>query len=157
MLKRDIFIDNNIAKNFSNPIDPEYKQLIKWLRRFNPESKTDACLIVSNKLLIEYIATSGNSLSDNSIIAIIGELTKQGRLIKISNEQIKEFKQKYFTKKVERQLVSNKEDREHIPVVLLSDRKYALTLDEKFTTDLIKFPSFTATVGKKPTDIPYDK
>lgn len=102
MIKRDIFIDNNIAKNFTNPIDPEYKQLIKWLRNFNADLKTDTYLIVSNKLLIEYTATSGNSLSGNSIIAIIGELIKQGRLIKISNEQIKEFKQKYFTKKLEK-------------------------------------------------------
>jgi hypothetical protein len=37
------------------------------------------------------------------------------------------------------------------------DRKYALTLDEKFTEDLLNFPSFAATVGKKPSDIPYDK
>jgi hypothetical protein len=27
MLK-DIFIDNNIAKNFCNPVDPEYKNLV---------------------------------------------------------------------------------------------------------------------------------
>lgn len=46
---------------------------------------------------------------------------------------------------------------EMLPVILLSDRKYALTLDEKFTTDLMNFSNFTATVGKKPTDIPYDK
>ena len=53
--------------------------------------------------------------------------------------------------------MSNSEDREHIPVVLLSDRKYALTFDEKLTADLQKIPSFTAIVGKKPSDIPYDK
>jgi hypothetical protein len=158
MTKKDIFIDNNIAKNFANPLDPEYKKLIKWLKKFNYDSNNrNAYLMVSNKLLFEYVATSGNSLSSNSIIAIIGELTKQGRLIKISNEQIKEFKQKYFTNKVKRRLTSNKEDQEHIPVVLLSDRKYALTLDEKFTDDLLNFPSFNATVGKKPSDIPYDK
>lgn len=30
-MKKDIFIDNNIASKFSNPLDPEYKKLIKWL------------------------------------------------------------------------------------------------------------------------------
>ena len=160
MLKKDIFIDNNIAKNFSNPLDPEYKKLIKWLVEFSLDPKkchNNAYLVVSKKLLAEYYRTMGHAASGNNIAVIINLLNQQGRLIQISNDQIKEFKQKYFTRKVEKCLVSNKEDREHIPVVLLSDRKYALTLDEKFTTDLIKFPSFTATVGKKPTDIPYDK
>lgn len=160
MLKKDIFIDNNIAKNFSNPIDPEYKKLIKWLMEFSSDSQSqhnNAYLVVSKKLLAEYYRTMGHAGLGNNITVIINLLTQQGRLVQVSNEQIKEFKQKYFTKKVERQLVSNKEDREHIPVVLLSDRKYALTLDEKFTTDLINFPGFTVTVGKKPTDIPYNK
>jgi hypothetical protein len=160
MTRKDIFIDNNIAKNFSNPIDPEYKKLIKWLIEFNPNPKKhddNAYLVVSQKLIAEYYRTMGHAASGNNIAVIINLLTQQGRLNRISNEQIKEFKQEHFTKKVERKLVSNKEDREHIPVVLLSDRKYALTLDEKFTADLVKFPSFTVTVGKKPSDIPYDK
>jgi hypothetical protein len=160
MLKKDIFIDNNIAKNFSNPLDPEYKKLIKWLIEFNSDPQNyhnNAHLVVSKKLLAEYYRTMGHAASGNNIAVIINLLNQQGRLIQISNDQIKEFKQKYFTRKVEKCLTSNKEDREHIPVVLLSDRKYALTLDEKFTTDLINFPSFNATVGKKPTDIPYGK
>jgi len=158
MTRKDIFIDNNIAKNFANPADAEYKKLIEWLKRFNLDNKSNnAYLVVSNKLLVEYTSTSGNSLSSNSIIAIIGELTKQGRLIKIRNEEIKEFQREHFTNKVKKRLASNKEDREHIPVVLLSDRKYALTLDEKFTDDLLNFPSFNATVGKRPSDIPYAK
>jgi len=160
MLKKDIFIDNNIAKNFCNPIDPEYKQLIKWLRKFNADSEiNNAYLVVSNKLLMEYIATSGNSPSSNSIVAIIDDLTKQGRLIKISNNQIKDFQQKYFTRKLKRQLaeIRIKKDEDHVPVVLLSDRKYVLTLDENFTKVLVSFPGFTVTVGKKPTDIPYSK
>jgi hypothetical protein len=84
-------------------------------------------------------------------------LTRQGRLNEISNEQIRDFQQEHFTNKVKRKLMSNSEDREHIPVVLLSDRKYALTFDENLTADLQKIPSFKATVGKKPSDIPYDK
>jgi hypothetical protein len=124
----------------------------------NPKNMyKNAHLVVSNKLLNEYMRTMGNATLGNNIIRIIDNLTKQGRLIKISNEQIKEFQREHFTNKVKKRLVSNKEDREHIPVVLLSDRKYALTLDEKFTADLVKFPSFTVTIGKKPSDIPYDK
>ena len=160
MTRKDLFIDNNIAKNFSNPLDPEYKKLIKWLREFNPDSKKhdeNAHLVISQKLIAEYYRTMGHAASGNNIAVIINLLTQQGRLNRISNEQIKEFKQKYFTNKAKRRLTSNEEDREHIPVVLLSDRKYALTLDEKFTADLINFSSFTATVGKKPSDIPYDK
>lgn len=160
MTRKDIFIDNNIAKNFSNPLDPEYKQLIKWLIEFNSNPKKhddNAHLVVSQKLIAEYYRTMGHAASGNNIAVIINLLTQQGRLNRISNEQIKEFKQKYFTNKVKRKLMSNSEDREHIPVVLLSDRKYALTFDEKLTADLQKIPSFTATVGKKPSDIPYDK
>lgn len=160
MTRKDIFIDNNIAKNFSNPLDPEYKQLIKWLIEFNSNPKKhddNAHLVVSQKLIAEYYRTMGHAASGNNIAVIISLLTQQGRLNRISNEQIKEFKQKYFTNKVKRKLMSNSEDREHIPVVLLSDRKYALTFDEKLTADLQKIPSFSATVGKKPSDIPYDK
>lgn len=160
MLKKDIFINNNIAKNFSNPLDPEYKKLIKWLMEFssNPQNHhNNAYLVVSKKLLAEYYRTMGHAASGNNIAVIINLLNQQGRLIQISNDQIKEFKQKHFIRKIEKCLVSNKEDREHIPVVLLSERRYALTLDEKFTTDLIGFPSFIVTVGKKPTDTPYDK
>ena len=28
---KDILVDNNIAKNFKNPANPEYEKLIKWL------------------------------------------------------------------------------------------------------------------------------
>lgn len=156
MPKKDIFIDNNIAKNFANPLDPEYKKLILWLIKYIPENPDkNAVLVVSNKLLVEYCRTSGNSFSATSIPAIINKLTREGRLQKISNQGIKEFQQKYFSKAIRRKLKSNQEDQEHIPVVLMSDRKYALTLDDKFTQDLLGFPGFTVTVGKKPTEIPY--
>jgi len=155
-MRKDIFIDNNIAKNFCNPLDPEYKNLIKWLKTYNDMAPDqNAYLVVSNKLLAEYQRTAMGSSATN-IIAIIAQLTKEGRILKISNEQIKTFKQKYFTKKVEKDLKSNREDREHIPVVLLSDRKYALAIDKNFIKDLLNFPGFTVTVKTKPQDLPYD-
>ncbi len=55
---KDIFIDNNIAKNFCNPLDPEYKRLIQWLI-----SDSTAYLVVSNKLIVEYTRSTGQSTS----------------------------------------------------------------------------------------------
>lgn len=158
MTKKDIFIDNNVAKNFTNPLDPEYKKLIKWLIRFNPKNKANnAYLVVSNKLLMEYHRTSGLSYSLTNITVIIGKMQKEGRLIKISNEAIKEFKRQYFSKKIKRKLTCNQEDRDHIPVVLLSHRKYALSLDIKFLHDLENFPGFIVTVARRPQNLPYDQ
>ena len=151
MLK-DIFIDNNIAKNFGNPLDIEYKKLQNWL-----VDNRNAYLVVSNKLLAEYYRSVGQSYYQNSIPSIIDKLTREGRIIKISNEQIKEFKRQYFTKKTKKKFTCNVEDQEHIPVVLLSHRKYVLTLDQKFTFDLLNFPDFSVLVCAKPQDLPYDK
>lgn len=151
MLK-DIFIDNNIAKNFCNPLDPEYKKLIKWLMY-----DSTAYLVVSQKLLVEYVGSTGQSPSLTNITVIIDRLTRDGRLIKISNKQIKEFKQKHFSKIIEKKLTCNQEDRDHIPVVMLSHRKYVLALDKKFTFDLLNFPKFKVIVCDKPQDLPYDK
>lgn len=158
MSKKDIFIDNNITKNFANPLDPAYKTLITWLIRFNEQDKRqNAYLVVSNKLLAEYFRTSGHAHSSTNITVIINKLQREGRLIKISNQQIKEFKRKYFTKKVSKKLTCNQEDQEHIPVVLLSDRKYVLSLDKKFCDDLINFPGFIVTAKRRPQDLPYDE
>lgn len=156
MTKKDIFIDTNIVKNFTNPLDPEYKRLIKWLMTSNTEDNK-AYLAVSKKLLAEYGRTMRHAASGSNIAVIVNLLTRQGRLNEISNEKIRDFQQKYFTSKTRRKLTSNSEDRDHIPVVLLSERRYALTFDEKLTGDLGKFSSFIVTVGKKPADIPYDK
>jgi hypothetical protein len=151
MLK-DIFIDNNIAKDFCNPVEPEYKNLIKWLMY-----DSTAYLVVSKKLLVEYFGSTSHSPSLTNITIIIDKLQREGRLCTISNEQIKEFKRQYFTNKIRKKFTCNKEDQEHIPVVLLSDRKYVLTLDQKFTCDLLNFSGFKVIVCDKPQDLPYDK
>ena len=78
-------------------------------------------------------------------------------MAKITNADIKNFKNKYFTKTVERGLRSNQEDRHHIPVVLLSERKFALTNDRNFTYDLEHFPGFRVLVSSRPENLPYDK
>ncbi|MDX2282800.1 MAG: hypothetical protein NW241_01500 [Bacteroidia bacterium] len=150
-MKKDLFIDTNIASRFANPADPAYKKLIRWLFN-NPE----AHLAVSNKLLQEYIASSRNAASDSSIPVLISALTREGRLVKINNDQIKRFKQQYFTKAQCRKLRSNSEDRNHIPVVLLSDRKYALSIDELLIQDLLSFPGFTVRAERRPDRLLYE-
>ncbi len=158
-MKRDIFIDNNIASKFANPADPEYKELIRWLMDNHdiPERQDDdrAYLVVSQKLMTEYNRSCRDASGSTSIPMIISKLTQEGRLVRISNQQIKDFKSLHFTKAVEKKLRSNNEDREHIPTVLLSDRKYALTYDEDFTYDLEHFPGFTVIVKSRPEEIPY--
>jgi hypothetical protein len=52
-------------------------------------------------------------------------------------------------------LTCNYEDREHLPVVLLSQRKYALSLDDRFIADLENFPGFVVLVKKRPEELPY--
>jgi len=157
-MKKDLFIDNNVASKFSNPQDKEYIKLTTWLMKYDNTkgNKEDyAHLIVSQKLLGEYYRSAQGAKSNTSIPIIIDKLLREGRLVKISNREIKDFKSVHFTKGVERSLRSNKEDREHIPVVLLSERKYAISYDENFTFDLVNFSGFKATVAKRPEDINY--
>jgi hypothetical protein len=158
-MKKDIFIDNNIASRFKNPADPEYIKLRDWLVLYREikegEEDTNAHLVVSNKLLNEYSRSNQNIKDGQNIIAIIGLLQKKGRLIFVKNQAIKDFQQEHFTKKIESKLSCNQEDRDHIPVVLLSDRKYALSIDDAFVNDLLNFPKFQALACKRPEEMPY--
>ncbi len=160
-MRKDIFIDNNVAGKFSNPQDKEYLRLTKWLLYFdiNDEANKDnyAHLVVSKKLLVEYYRSSMGANSSTAIPVIISKLQKEGRLILLSKQQLQQFKRTYFSKTIERKFRSNREDRELIPVVLLSDRKYAITYDVNFTYDLENFPGFSVFVRKRPEDIPYDQ
>ncbi len=154
---KDIFIDNNVAKNFANPLDPEYKKLVAWLKAYNGNNHLgNAYLAVSKKIIVEYKKTCGASLSDNAIVAIVDLFTRQGRLNNITNDQIKDFRARYFTKKICRHLRSNWKDHDHIPVVLLSYRKLAISIDDKFVHDVLHFPGFQAIAVKKPQDLNYE-
>lgn len=158
-MKKDIFIDNNIASRFKNPADPEYIKLRDWLVLFREinegEEDTNAHLVVSQKLLGEYNRSNYNNKEGQNITAIISRLQKQGRLIFVKNQEIKDFQQEHFTKKTLKQLSCNQEDREHIPVVLLSHRKYALSIDDAFVNDLLNFPKFQVLACKRPEEMPY--
>lgn len=140
MGKKDIFIDNNIAKNFTNPADTAYKDLIQWLKEYG-------YLCVSSGILTEYHRSNIGNFGNSAITTIIDILIRKNRLINIKNNQIKEYQNSKVYRQKENQLQSNREDREHIAVVMLSDRKKALTLDKKFEEDL---SLFGADVANKP-------
>jgi hypothetical protein len=160
-MKKDIFIDNNIASKFSNPQDEEYKTLTRWLLKFDQEDSENkdnyAHLVVSNKLIGEYIRSNQDANSNTNIMAIINKLTKEDRLLRVSNDEIRQFKKSHYTKARIKKLRCNNEDREHIPVVLLSDRKYALSIDDNFLHDLLNFPGFAVRAAKRPEQLPYSK
>jgi hypothetical protein len=158
-MKKDIFIDTNIAKNFANPMDPAYKALVDWLRtsphKGDDQQHLNPHLAVSQKLINEYNRSSSHAGGTTNIAVLVNHLLSQGRLHKISNEEIKAFKAKHFTKTIEKKLQCNHQDREHLPVVLLSHRKYALTNDDNFTKDLNRFPGFKVLVAGRPEELPY--
>lgn len=155
---KDIFIDNNIAKNFANPLDPEYKKLVEWLRKYDESAKSrNAILVICNKLLAEYGRTSSGSVSPTNIWVIVDKLLRENRLNKIRNFMIVEFKRAHFKRGIVRRFRCNSDDRDYIAVVLLSYRKYAITRDFNFKHDLENFPGFTVRVGMKPQELPYDR
>lgn len=46
-MRKDIFIDNNIACRFSNPMDPEMKKLIAWIMSYEEGCAENALRQVS--------------------------------------------------------------------------------------------------------------
>lgn len=155
-MKKDIFIDNNIASQyFSNPIDEEYKNLIEWLLTHTEIEGNNAHLVVSPYLLREYHESNRNANSRTNIIKIVEELTKQERLILFPKKQIEGFQQKHYSNKILKRLLSNAKDRNHIPAVLLSDRKMALSEDNNFLSDLREFSDFKTITAKRPENLNY--
>ncbi len=155
-MKKDIFIDANIAKSFANPADPEYIKLLEWLRTYNRNPRRDAYLVVSKKLLQEYIGSTGDCINTTNICAIVGVLLSEGRLIVKKNKDISDFRKTHYKKHIRKCLTCNRIDRDyHIPTVLLSDRRYALSIDSDFIRDLIWFPGFTVVTAKRPQAINY--
>ena len=155
-MKKDIFIDNNIASRyFSNPVDEEHAKLVDWLRTFNEDEETDAYLVISPFLLREYHESNRNATSTTNIVQIIGDLTKQERLVDFTKKEIEAFQKEHYSKKVMKRLLSNNKDRNHIPAVLLSDRKMALSEDDNFLHDLHEFSGFEPITAKRPEKLDY--
>lgn len=160
---KDIFIDCNIAKNFANPMDSHYKDLLKWIMEYDEKKATVnivnknnyAHLVVNQKLLIEYNRTSYNCAHSTSITSIINLLTRQGRLIKMHNKDIEEYKSKHFKKATLKKLLSNEEDHCHICSILNSTRKLVLTYDKNLKKDLLSFIKMSVLVSDRPEKIKY--
>jgi len=130
-MRKDIFLDSNIVKNFSNPLDEEYKKLFQWI-------STIGYLAISQKLLVEYGRTNQN------LSVLVNRLQADGRLIKFQSQDLNTIR---FDKKTLKNLKSNREDQLHLKVILLSDRKIAIIIDKKFRDDVNGFPKYN---GIKP-------
>jgi hypothetical protein len=161
---KDIFIDNNIAKNFANPSDLEYKKLVDWLIRCDENTpEKNAYIVVSKKLLGEYSGATIQAKSTSNITAILKIMNKtvngHKRIIEISNDDIKAFHKTHKIRDKALKKTYNKlgKDKTHIPLVMLSNRKYALTYDENFAYILKNFPGFKVLVEKRPEKLPYEK
>jgi lipid II:glycine glycyltransferase (peptidoglycan interpeptide bridge formation enzyme) len=156
-MKKDIFIDNNIAsKYFSTPTDEEYKKLIDWLGTHNKDEENDAYLVVSPYLIREYNESNRNARSETNILNILIQLTKQGRLVHFTKKDIEAFQARYFSNKVLKKLrTKDTKDRNHIPAILMSDRKMLLSEEDKFIEDLYEFSGFNPITAKRPERLPY--
>ena len=142
---KDIFVDNNIAQNFARAKDPHYKKFCVWL--YNIGS-----LVVSNKLINEYKSSNRNCCSQLGIASIIDAQTRDGRLNKIENNQLRQFR---FQQNIERSFRSNRKDHEFIKLVLLSFRKLGLTIDQNLAYDIKHYPRYSCKISSRPERIPY--
>lgn len=158
MLK-DIFIDNDtLVHNFTVSASNDYKKLMEWLKQYDEDSPEDnAYLIISNKFQAEYGRSFAHAGPDNTVVAIIDQLTREERLKKKDNREIRIFMQEHFKNRVVRNLRSNRQDWDHIAVVMLSNRRYALTADNNLCYDINHFQGFDALAACDPQHIPYDK
>jgi hypothetical protein len=145
MPKKDIFVDANVAKNFCNPADEVYKEFIRWLF-------FQGSLAVSNKLLAEYNRGCGGAQSDSNVFAIIAAQLRKGRLAKFENEQLRAVK---FSKSQIKKLLSNAADHDHLRLVILSNRRLAITIDKNLRDDINAFPAIGARAAARPDEIHY--
>lgn len=144
-MSKDLLVDNSIARNFCNPLDPHYKEFIRWLY-------DEGELIVTQRLIIEYNASTSGSPSSTNIVAIVAKLTADGRLRKVTKKELTAFR---FPTRITRRLRSNKRDWDSIKATMLSLRKFALSLDINFIFDVNNFHGHNARAEYRPQDLPY--
>lgn len=142
---KDILVDNTVAKNFCNPLDPDYKTFIRWVLE-------EGVLVVTQRLLIEYKATAGSSPANTSMPSLVDYLTRKGRLMHFGRAQLTAFR---FPSRVTKRLRSNWKDHDNVKAVMLSVRKYALSHDAAFRYDVNNYPGFNARAEIRPQDLPY--
>ncbi|MCY7360421.1 MAG: hypothetical protein LH609_23775 [Rudanella sp.] len=145
---KDLFVDNNIAKNFKNPADPEYERLIKWLFE-------KGHLVLTQKLLKEYHDSNRGNYGQ-SILSIIARLTKEERIVMISNEQLEILR---FSKTIDKKCLKLNKDYWHLKAILLSNRKMAVIIDKAFRDAVNCHPKhegIQACAVARPEEIDYE-
>lgn len=122
-VNNDIVIDTQVMRLYDTPSDPKYKFLFTWL--------ANGCgkLAVSHKLLNEYYGTT------NILVGVlINKLVSEGRLLKVSNNQLKNFNlDKHY------KYTCNAKDVDHARLVFLSNRKKLITHDKPLAKDVNGF------------------
>lgn len=142
---KDVLIDNCVAKNFCNPMDPEYRRFIAWLA-------SEGVVVVTQSLLVEYHRSTGASNSPTNIVVILNKLMAEGRFRKIGKRELDALK---IPSHIRRNWSCNVEDHVNVKAVVLSVRKYALSLDDRFRADVNAFPGVGARAERRPQDLPY--
>ena len=131
-----IVIDTNIMSLYDAPIEPSYAELFRWLEK-------TGVLYVSQHLLTEYGRTGNQNIM--ILLAQLGKHAGNNRIIKISKDDIKMFKDDKRTK-----YTCNKEDINHARLTFLSPRKKMITEDGKLTKDINRFKKVS---GIKPSAV----
>ena len=143
---RDILVDNSVAHAFANPVDPEYKRFIRWIVQ-------KGVLVVTQRLIREYTASSAGCAANTSLPALVDHLTRHGRLAICGKAKLAEFK---IRKHVRRRLRSNWQDHDSIKAVMLSNRKLALCKDQNLCHDINNYPGHRARAARKPGLLAYE-
>ena len=141
----DLFVDNDRSAHFSRPVDPAYKQLIRWLR-------SDGYLVVCQSLIREYHDAVRGSTAPTTLPTLVNHLLSCGRLKRFGKRELEGFR---ISKHVARKLQSGMKDRDHLKIILLSDRKLGISGDGKFRRDLNGYPGYSAIVRRHPSEVPY--
>ena len=144
-MSKDLLVNNSIAKNFCNPLDPHYKAFIHWLF-------AEGELVVTQSLLTEYHASTAGSPSPTNIVVIVAKLTADGRLRRFTKQDLNLFQIPNYVTSC---LRSNRKDWDNIKAVMLSTRKFALSLDNDFVFDVNNYPGYSARAERRPQDLPY--
>ena len=158
-MRKDIFIDAQIANTFAGSnLCQHVKDLIDWLLTIDPiNHDNEAHLVSSQYIRAEYWGGNNHCLKEYSIVSIYTELQKRDRINFKGKEEIEKFKRENISKKKWGKLKSKENDKNHIPLVFLSDRKMVLSNDNSFIEDLINFPKFGNDVklARTPKDLNY--
>lgn len=120
----DIVIDANAMRLYDKPKDISFINLFSWVRQ-------QGVLTVNQKLIKEY----GDTRND-LIMVLLNELSRDGRLNRISKETIAAYKaDRHYA------YTCNAKDRVHARTVFLSNRKRLIAIDKNFLRDINNYPS----------------